>query len=40
MIYLKENKINKKIDFYYQCYCDKFLSIDEIKEIDKYMMNR
>ena len=34
------NNSTKPIDFYYQCYCDKFLSIDEIKEIDKYMMNR
>lgn len=36
----KNNGSTKPIDFYYQCYCDKFLSIDEIKEIDKYMMNR
>ena len=36
----KNNSSTKPIDFYYQCYCDKFLSIDEIKEIDKYMMNR
>lgn len=34
------NNSENPIDFYYQCYCDKFLSIDEIKEIDKYMMNR
>lgn len=34
------NDSTNPIDFYYQCYCDKFLSIDEIKEIDKYMMNR
>ena len=34
------NNSTNPIDFYYQCYCDKFLSIDEIKEIDKYMMNR
>lgn len=30
----------KSIDFFYQCYCDKPLSIDEIKQVDKYMMNR
>lgn len=35
-----ENSSENPIDFYYQCYCDKFLSIDEIKEIDNYMMNR
>lgn len=34
------NNSTNPIDFYYQCYCDKFLSIDEIKEIDKYMMQR
>ena len=34
------NTSTNPIDFYYQCYCDKFLSIDEIKEIDKYMMSR
>lgn len=34
------NSSTKPIDFYYQCYCDKFLSIDEIKDIDKYMMKR
>lgn len=34
------NNLFNPIDFYYQCYCDKFLSIDEIKEIDKYMMKR
>lgn len=34
------NDSENPIDFYYQCYCDKFLSIDEIKDIDKYMMNR
>lgn len=34
------NSSTNPIDFYYQCYCDKFLSIDEIKEIDKYMMKR
>lgn len=34
------NNSTNPIDFYYQCYCDKFLSIDEIKEIDKYMMKR
>lgn len=34
------NNSEKPIDFYYQCYCDKFLSISEIKEIDKYMMQR
>lgn len=37
----KGNWLNSNyIDFYYQCYCDKFLSIDDIKEIDKYMMQR
>lgn len=35
-----DNSSTKPIDFYYQCYCDKFLSIDEIKEIDNYMMQR
>lgn len=34
------NNSTNPIDFYYQCYCDKFLSIDGIKEIDNYMMNR
>lgn len=34
------NNSTNTIDFYYQCYCDKPLSIDEIKEIDKYMMQR
>lgn len=32
--------VGKKINFSYLLYCDKPLSIDEIKEIDKYMMNR
>lgn len=32
--------VGKKINFSYLLYCDKSLSIDEIKEIDKYMMNR
>lgn len=35
-----DNNSTRPIDFYYQCYCDKFLSIDEIKQIDKYMMSR
>lgn len=35
-----ENNSTNPIDFYYQCYCDKFLSIDEIKELDNYMMKR
>lgn len=35
-----DNSSTKPIDFYYQCYCDKFLSIDEIKQVDKYMMQR
>lgn len=34
------NSSTNPIDFYYQCYCDKFLSIDEIKDIDNYMMKR
>lgn len=32
--------VGKKINFSYLLYCDKPLSIDEIKEIDNYMMNR
>lgn len=32
--------VGKKINFSYLLYCDKFLSTDEIKEIDNYMMNR
>lgn len=39
-INLGTNNSTKSIDFYYQCYCDKPLSIDEIKEIDNYMMQR
>lgn len=34
------NNSERPIDFYYQCYCDKFLSIYDIKEIDNYMMKR
>ena len=34
------NSSSNPIDFYYQCYCDKFLSINEIKQVDNYMMNR
>lgn len=34
------NNSSRPIDFYYQCYCDKPLSIDEIKQVDKYMMQR
>ena len=32
--------VGKKINFSYLLYCDKPLSIDEIKEIDKYMMTK